>query len=183
MRETKKITVSAMAVALGVVFMALGYFVEVLDLTVAALCSVIMIIVFVEIGKPYTFLVWLATSLLGAIFYTSKLVWVTYFLLFGIYPILKAYIERAKRFLWIPLKLLFFNAVSPLMILISEKLLGIPFFGEDLSIPFLEGREWLFKLLVYLALNVVLLVYDFFLTVMIRAYFSKFRDILRKVLK
>ena len=35
MRKTKKITLGAACIALGVLFMALGYFIEVLDLTVA----------------------------------------------------------------------------------------------------------------------------------------------------
>ena len=43
MKETKKLTFASMAVALGVLFMTLGYFIEVLDLTVAALCSMLML--------------------------------------------------------------------------------------------------------------------------------------------
>ena len=39
MRETKKLALSALLVALGTVFMMLGSFVEVLDLTVCALAN------------------------------------------------------------------------------------------------------------------------------------------------
>ena len=39
MRKTKKLTVGAMMIAMGVLFMTLGYFVEALDLTVAAMLS------------------------------------------------------------------------------------------------------------------------------------------------
>lgn len=182
MKQTKKITVSAMAVALGVVFMTLGFFVEVLDLTVAALCSIIMLFVFIEVGKPYTFLVWLATSLLGALFFTGSLVWVTYFLVFGIYPIMKAYIERLKKPLWLPLKLVLFNISAFLLILVSELVFGIPFFGE-INMPIFEGREWIFKVLVCVILNVAFIAYDIFLTLMVRAYFSRIRPRIQKILK
>ena len=183
MRQTKKITLSAACIALGVLFMALGAFVEVLDLTVAAISSCLMAFVFIEIGDKYAFGVWIATSILGAIFFTGSLVWVTYFLICGIYPILKAYIEKLRRPLWIPLKLCFFVVSSLLMILIAEALLGIPFFGDTLNVPFFENNMDLFKGIVVIALIVALFVYDIFLTVMIRTYFSSFRDRIKSVLK
>lgn len=183
MKQTKKITLSAACIALGVLFMALGAFVEVLDLTVAALSSCLMAFVFIEIGDKYAFGVWLGTSILGAIFFTHSLVWVTYFLICGIYPILKAYIEKLKRVLWIPLKLVFFVISSLLMILTSEALLGIPFFEDTLNVPFFENNMELFRLIIVGALILALFVYDIFMTVMIRTYFSSFRDRIKSVLK
>ena len=171
-----------MAVALGVVFMMLGFFIEALDLTVAALCSILMLFVFIEIGRPYTFLVWICTSLLGALFFTGSLVWVTYFLVFGIYPIIKAYIERAKRIFWLPLKIVFFNIAAVALIAVSEFVLGIPFFGE-INMPVFEGKEWIFKAIVYAILNLAFVVYDIFLTLMVRAYFSRIRPAISKILK
>ena len=173
-----------MACALGVALMALGAFVEVLDLTVAAICSMIMMFVFIEIGSPYTFSVWIVTSILGFVFFPHSFVWVSYLLLFGIYPILKAYFEKLKRPFWIPVKLVFFIAVSAAMILVSELVLGIPFFATDeLNIPFFEENVKLFKGLVFLVLVAALFLYDVFMTVMARAYFSAFRDRIKKFLK
>ncbi len=183
MRQTKKITISAMAIALGVVFMTLGAFVEVLDLTVAAIASCIMIFIFIEIGKPYTYFVWLGTSLLVFVFFPGSFLWVTYLLIFGIYPILKAYIEKLKRAFWIPLKLLFFNISSPLMILASEYLLGIPFFEEDLNIPFLGENTLIVKIIIYVLLITALFFYDMLMTIIIRAYFSSLRAKVQKFLK
>ena len=135
MKQNKKITLSAMAIALGVLFMTLGFFVEVLDMTVAALCSCLMTFVFIEIGAKYAVAVWLGTSVLGAVFFTSSLVWVTFFLVFGIFPILKAFIERLKRPFWIPVKLALFLVSATVMILVSELILGIPFFASDTEFP------------------------------------------------
>ncbi|MBQ3016497.1 MAG: hypothetical protein IJD79_06940 [Clostridia bacterium] len=183
MKQTKKITFSAMSIALGVLFMTLGAFVEVLDLTASALCSCLMAFVFIEIGAKYAIAVWLGTTILGAVFYTHSLVWVTFFLIFGIFPILKAYIEKTKRPFWIPLKLAFFAISATVMILVSELLLGIPFFGDTSNMPLFEENTWLFKLLVYIFLVAALYVYDIFMTVMIRLYFTNIRKRIQSLLK
>ncbi len=183
MRQTKKITLSAACIALGVVFMALGYFVEVLDLTVSALISCIMAFVFIEIGDKYAFGVWLATSLLGAVFFTASLVWVTYFLVFGIYPILKAYIERLKRPLWTPIKLAVFLVSALLVLLVSEFILGIPFFSDDMSIPIFSGNTTVLKVAIFVALIGAMYLYDIFMTAMIRFYFASFRRRIQTLLK
>ena len=174
MKQTKKITLSAACIALGVLFMALGAFVEVLDLTVAALSSCLMAFVFIEIGDKYAFGVWLGTSILGAIFFTHSLVWVTYFLICGIYPILKAYIEKLPKWSWLIVKLAYINAMVWALFFISEKLLGIPFFGE-------EGI--VMQIILYVLLNVAFVAYDLFITVMVRFYYVKLRSRFKKLLK
>ena len=175
MKQTKKITLSAASVALTVLFMALGAYIELFDLTSAALSSIIMAFVFIEVGKPYTYLVWLGSSLLGFVFFSHSLVPITYFLVFGIYPILKAYIEKMKKPLWIPIKLLVFAVCSAAIIFTSTVLFGIPFFEDDIAIPWLKENAAIFKVAVYLGLVAALMVYDYFMTMMIRAYFSAFR--------
>ena len=172
-----------MSIALGVLFMTLGAFVEVLDLTAAALCSCLMAFVFIEIGSKYAIAVWLGTSILGFVFFPHSLVWVTFLLVFGIFPILKAYIERTKRPLWIPLKLAFFVVSALVLILVSELLLGIPFFSDTLNVPFFEENTWVFKVLVYVFMVVALFVYDVFMTVMIRMYFTNIRKRIQSLLK
>ena len=183
MKQTKKLTVSAVCIALGVLFMTLGAFIEVLDLTVAAMCSCLMAFVFIEVGDKYAFGVWLGTSILGFVFFTYSLVWVTYFLIFGIYPILKAYIEKLKKPFWIPIKLVLFVASSLLIILTSEVFLGIPFFGDTLEIPFFENNMELFKKIVVVGLIAAMYVYDVFMTIMIRAYLFTFRKRIKSILK
>ena len=115
MRQTKKLTLSAVSVALGVVFMVIGGFLDVLDLSACALASLISVFVFIEIGSPYTYLVWLATSLITFVMFPGSAIWIEYLAVFGIYPIIKAYIERAPRFLWLILKLIYANCVIWLM--------------------------------------------------------------------
>ena len=167
MKETKKLTISAILTALGVVIMLLGAVIEVLDLSVGAIASLIVVFVFVEIGKPYHWLVWICTSLLTALIYPGSALWIEYLLIFGIYPILKSYIERLPKWSWWPVKLVYINAVVGLLALAMEKLLGIPFF-ED------EGA-WM-RVLFWALLNVAFVMYDIFIKVLVRAYFAKYRE-------
>jgi hypothetical protein len=174
MKDTKKITLSAMLTALGVVIMLLGAVIEMLDLTVGAIASLIVVFVFVEIGKPYHWLVWLCTSLITALIYPGSALWIEYFLIFGIYPILKAYIERLPRWSWWPVKLVYINAVVGMLALAMEKLLGIPFF-ED------EG-VWM-RVLFWALLNVAFVMYDIFLRTLLRVYFVKYRERIISLIK
>ena len=174
MKTTKKVTISAMLVALGTALMLAGSVVEVLDLTVCALASLIVVFVYLELGSPYTWLVWICTSLCTALIYSGSIVWVEYFLVFGIYPLLKAYIERLPRWSWWPIKLVFINAEIWGIFAVAELLLGIPFFGEE---------SLIMKMTLYVLMNVAFIAYDLFITVMVRLYYDKFRRRFKQFLK
>lgn len=174
MKDTKKLTISAILTALGVVIMLLGAVIEVLDLSVGAIASLIVVFVFVEIGKPYHWLVWICTSLITAIIYPGSALWIEYLLIFGIYPILKSYIERLPRWSWWPVKLVYINAVVGLLALAMEKLLGIPFFEED--------GVWM-RVLFWALLNVAFVMYDVFIKVLVRVYFAKYRERIISLIK
>jgi hypothetical protein len=174
MRESKKLALSAMMCALGAVIMMLGAVIEALDLTVGAFASLLVVFVFIEIGKPYHFLVWICTTLIVALVFPGSALWVEYLLVFGIYPILKSYIERLPRWSWWPLKIAYINAVVAALAFGMEKLLGIPFFDE-------EG-EWMIAAF-WVLLNVAFVVYDLFLRTLIRLYFAKYREKFSRLLK
>ncbi len=174
MRETKKLAISAMLVALGTVFMSVGAMLEVADLTACAIASLLVVFVYIELGSPYTWLVWLATSLATAIMFFGSPVWSEYFLVFGIYPLMKAYIERLPKALWWPLKLLFINAVLWIILLLIEGVLGIPVLGADSDIM---------KIIIYLTANIAFIVYDLYIVAMTRVYVFKFRKRFERFLK
>lgn len=163
-----------MLTALGVVIMVLGAVIETLDLTVGALASLIVVFVFVEIGKPYHWLVWICTSLITALIFPGSALWIEYLLIFGIYPILKAYIEKLPTGVWWPVKLVYINAVVGLLALAMEKLLGIPFFEDEGAVM---------RILFWVLLNVAFVMYDIFLRTLLRVYFAKYRDRIIKLLK
>ena len=174
MSSTKKLTLSAITVALGAVFMTLGALFETLDLTVCCLASLLVMFVYMEIGSPYQWLVWICTSLAVFLIVPAKFVWAEYLFIFGIYPILKAYIERLARVFWIPLKAIFFIVVVVGAMLVCELLLGVPFFEVDAT--------WM-KVGMTALIGVAAAAYDMFLTVMIRFYIFKIRPRIKNLLK
>ena len=99
---------------------------------------------------------------------------VEYFLVFGIYPLLKAFVEKLPRWSWIALKLIFINLVIWLLFAVCELLLGVPFF---------EGDNLFLKALFYLFMNLTFIVYDIFITVMVRFYYDKIRPRIKSLLR
>ena len=163
-----------MMVALGTAFMIIGAVIEVLDLTVCALASMLVVFIFLEIGSYYPWLVWVCTSLATGLLYPASLIWVEYALIFGVYPLIKAYIEKLPRWSWIIVKLVYANAVIWALFFICEKLLGVPFFTDE--------ARWM-RILTYILTNVAFLAYDLFITVMVRFYYDKLRPRFKKLLK
>jgi hypothetical protein len=166
MKTTKKITVSAMVVALGAIFLVVGSYISAVDLIFEVVASLLAVFVYIELGSPYTWLVWPATTLTVAFLPNGISVAGLYFLVFGIYPILKAYIERLPKVLWWPVKLAYINAVIWLLIYFVDLIFGT---------PFLEGDTVWLQAAMYLLINVAFVMYDVFITVMVRFYFDKLR--------
>ena len=71
-KQTKYLTVSAMLAALGVVLLSLGAMVEVLDISVAVLASLLTVYAVIEMGGAYPWLIWLVTSVLSLLLLPQK---------------------------------------------------------------------------------------------------------------
>lgn len=181
MRQTKKLTLSAMIVALGTVFMVLGAVIEVLDLSAVALASVLVAFVYIELGSPYTWLVWICTALATFILYQHSPMWFIYLVLFGIYPILKGYIERLPRIFWWPIKLVFANVSFVLMLLGVSLITGLPFINTEETLFGISGNA--IYVITWIMLNVAFIAYDFFIIVMVRFYMERLRPKFKNLLK
>ena len=181
MKQTKKLTISAMVVALGTIFMLLGAVIEVFDLTAVALASVLVAFVYIEIGSPYTWLVWICTTLCTFLCYQHSPMWFIYFVLFGIYPILKGYIERLPRAFWWPIRILFGNVAFVLMIFGVGFITGIPFIDTEETFFGITGSA--LYIVAIVLVNLAMVAYDFFLGVMIRYYMENLRPKFKKILK
>ena len=181
MRQTKKLTLSAMIVALGTVSMVLGAVIEVFDLTAVALASALVAFVYIELGSPYTWLVWICTTLTTFILYQHSPMWFIYLVLFGVYPILKGHIEKLPRIFWWPIKLVFGNVAFVAMIFGIKLITGLPFISPEETIFGIDGSAM--YIVTWILLNVAFIAYDFFITVMVRYYLEKLRPRFRKILK
>ena len=175
MRTTKKLTVSAMATALGAALMALGAAVEVIDMALAALASLLIIIIIIEVGQPYPWLVWLSTSLITFLLsiFMESTVWLMYFV-FGVFPIIKLYVEKLRRGFWLLLKLVYVNLCIIGLAFALELIFGLPRFETD---------PLILKVGIYILSNVAFLMYDRLLTLASRIYFEKLRPRFRTFFK
>ena len=120
-----------MAVAISAAMLSLGALVEVLDMAVASLMSLLVVFVFIEIGSPFVWFVWLGTSLITCLIPNGLLVGLEYFAVFGIYPILKSYFERAPRALRWPIKIAYINLFILAALILSEFVSFISFFDIE----------------------------------------------------
>lgn len=163
-KTTRRLTVSALLAALGVVLLLLGSFVQVLDLSMAAIASLLVVFAVIEIGGKYPMLIYAVTSVLSLLLLPVKTAALIYFVFAGYYPILKAVLEGrlTKPLAWL-LKVVILCAAVALGLLGAGKLLLM-----DLSWIF---ANWWFLL----CLLPVFVLYDIALTRLISAYLGKWR--------
>ena len=95
-------------------------------------------------------------------------------MVFGIYPLVKAYIEKLPKWSWLIVKLVYINAVIWGLFAICELLLGIPFF---------DAENRIMAIVIYALMNVAFIAYDVFITVMVNFYYIKLRPRFKNFLK
>lgn len=150
--------------ALGVILLYVGSVIQVADLSMAVLASLLCVFAVIEYGKTAPWLVFGVTSVLSLVLLPQKTPAVVYTLFFGFYPILKERFEKFDRIRCIVFKELVFNAAL-IVILLAMKFL----FLEFTDIPFM------LYLIAIVLCEVVFLVYDFALTRLISLYVYKLR--------
>lgn len=176
--KTKKLTMSACLAAMGVVLLIIGAFVEVIDLSMAALASFFCIFAVIELGKGYPWMIFGVTGILSVLLMPQGLGGWFYLLFFGYYPIVKEKLEKLfKPLAWV-LKLAVFNAAITVYAVICYFL----FFGQlkgllDEFSSLFGGMDVgaMLVVAVYVVLNVIFVVYDFALTQLITLYLVKLR--------
>ena len=164
-QKTRFLTVSAMLAALGVVLLGLGAFVETLDLTTAALASILCVWAVIEMGGAYPWMIWAATALIGLLLLPQKSPAVFY-LFIGCYPMVKEKLEKLPRLPCILLKL----AVLHVMMVLAWLVMRL-FFPAEAQL----GFGWMLLALYVLGLA-AFLIYDFALTRLITFYIRRLRD-------
>ena len=166
-RQIKYLTVSAMLSALGVVILGLGALVEVLDLSVAAIASLLTVYAVIEIGGAYPWLIWIVTSTTALLLLPMKTPVLFYALLTGYYPILKQKIDRkmARLPAWAT-KIGVFAAslllICAAMWLFAPTLLETP-------------GGWIMAIGTLVVGAVAFVLYDIVLSMLISRYFSKWQ--------
>ncbi len=179
-QKTRKLTVCALLCALGAVMLCAGrLFDGSLDLSMAALASLIAVWAAEEIGGSYPWLIWLVTSALALMLIPFNTAAWEYLLFAGVYPMLRVQLEKLPRFARMLIKPVIFNAVIALGVLVLWQLL----FPAAQSYPaamgaFLggQGAHWGYSLAVWLLANFAFVLYD----VAIGRFICAYRINLRK---
>ena len=160
--------------ALSVLILYLGALIEVLDLSVSAMASLVIVLIVIEMGHSYAWLTYLAVSILSLILLPQKLAAIFFAAFMGFYPMLKSYIEKIRSLVvgWV-LKLCVAN---------------VALFGAYLIIKYFIPEEMDTELMMwalYALALVAFVVYDIAISRLISAYFYKLRDRLKiyKLLK
>ena len=165
-KATRKLTAAAVLAALGVVFLAFGAFIEVLDLSAAAIASLAVVFAVIELKGKYPVLIYLVTSLLAFLLLPSKTPALFYACFAGYYPILKALFEGhfSRPVSWL-FKILSFCAAMALIVLVGVKLL------------FPVGFAWqAWHMVMLVPLTLVFLIYDVALTRLVTFYLMRLRS-------
>lgn len=163
MKKNKKLAAAAILSALGVVILLLGSIITVLDLTMVAVASFLIILAVIEIGGAFPYLIWLVTGVLSLLLLPDKFGALIYLFFGGVYPIFKAKIERLHIALAWVVKLGFFNLLLTLMIVFANYIFYIPDTGMA------------FNITLFAVCNLAFICYDIASTQIITLYLYKLR--------
>lgn len=166
MRTSNKIAFTGLMLALTIAMLFLAVLMPLNRLFFTAISSVFVAVVIMEIGIGYGWLFYIASSLLALLLIPMKSIALLYAAIFGIYGIIKGYIEKIHdRWIEVILKLLFFN----LSLFILYKI-AAAFSPNELNI----SGQWSVVLL-WLAAQAAFLVYDYAYTLFLRLYHNRIR--------
>ena len=163
--DTKKIATGGVLLALSIATLFGATFVPGIELTLYALSSVYVAIIILEFTVNTGWLFYFASVMLAFIIIPNKGALIPYTIFFGIYAMMKYYIESFKKIsqpVEVLLKLLFFN----LMFVLGFIFFGMLFTGAiripDLALP-----------IILLLAQVFFLAYDYILTLMVGFYLKR----------
>ena len=165
--KTKCIAFSAILSALSVVILYLGSLLEVLDLSCAALASFAVVLVVIELGGVYPYLVWLCTSTLSLVLLPNKFIALVYLLFAGIYPILKARLDGLRAVFSWAVKISVFNVALILTWLATKFIFS------------LQSEPFALEVVFFALANLAFVLYDIAMSRIILLYIVKIRKRLK----
>lgn len=163
-KQTERLTLCAVCTALSVVMLSLGSLIDVLDLSAAALAGMLTVLVVIEIGGAWPWLVYAAAGLIGLLLLPCKLPGAIYLMFCGWYPIAKQKLERirCKPVSWV-IKIALANVATVAVVLATKYVLHLDHEVMELS------------LLLLAMVNVAFVLYDVAMTKLIALYTLRLR--------
>ena len=172
-----KIALGGVIAALSVVLMMTSGVITSLGYTVPMIAGLLLMVLVMEFGTRFTFLVYIAVSIISIFILGNKESAILYISFFGYYPIIKSIFEKKlKKILCWVCKYIVFNIAMCAFYFITSKILMISY--DD--VEFL-GKYSLLLLLA--AGNILFLMYDILLTRLITIYIFKWRKNFKRMFK
>lgn len=163
---TRRIAMCAVLCALAVVMLGLGAVIEVIDITAAAVASLVLLPILLCYGTRYAWLSYAVTGVLGVLLMPQSLGAWMFAGLTGFYPIIKQKLDRLPRLLGWAVKLLLLTAVLLLYLAIFYLiLLGgegsildafLKGFGEEEGTPLMAWAVVVLSLFTYILFDLLI---------------------------
>lgn len=166
--NAKKLSLGGILLALLVITLFIESVAPTNKLSLYALSSFYVSIIIAEFGVGRGWMFYFSSCLLSLILVQNKAALIPYVLFFGLYGIIKFYIEKMKNIiLEYVLKLLFFNLILGILYL---------FFKQMLLPGFVAEFPWWTLMILG---QIVFVVYDYVYSLFISYYFNKLKTILK----
>ncbi len=167
-QKTRSVATSGVLAALAVVILLLGSLIELLDLSAAAMASLVVMVAVIDLGIGYSVGVYAVSAVLSVLLF-PKTATIVFAAFLGYYPILKVYLDRIKPvLLQYAVKLALFNAFLFGILWLVEQLLGAGNDWSALGIP------------LYILGNLTFLVLDFAIARLSLFYIHKIKSRFKK---
>ncbi|GHU38794.1 hypothetical protein FACS1894105_13080 [Clostridia bacterium] len=173
--KIKKLPLSSILAALCVVALAIPSVIPTITYAASFLAGLIVIMSVIEIRGYYPILIYLTSSLIAVLILPNKNPAVLFALIFGVYPIFKAYIERYHPVLAYAVKISAFNVwMTASLFILKQAVSG----GFEINYGTIFDKAFesvTFGLIFYAVANAVFIAYDIALTYMTTMYIVKLR--------
>lgn len=163
-KEIRLIAVSSIFSALIVAMLVLGTFIEIFDITVAAICTFAVLIILMEAKNKYAFLVYLTSSILSLIFVPLSTATLYFVGFFGYYPIIKKLLMRLPKIIRKILCFAIFNISMAILMLLFKTIFA------------LTNEPYYIYILLFVTLNIVFVCIDYLLDIFPFIYIKKLRN-------
>lgn len=166
--NSKKMAISGLLLSLCVATLFFQTVLPIANYTIYIISSLFIGIVIIEIGVSYATLFYLASCILSLLIVPNKVFLIPYIIFFGFYGLAKFSIEKIRKiYLEIILKLLLFNGISGLSILLIKD-----FLFQSIKIPDFP------LIIVIIGLEIGFLAYDYFYTLFIDFYNKRIKRLI-----
>jgi hypothetical protein len=159
---SKKITYSGILLGLNIVLLLISNLISINTMFFMGLASLIISVIVMEYGVNTGVVFYIASIILSFVVMPNKAQWLLYILTFGIYGLVKYFIEKGRPiYIEVILKLIFANLVAVILYLILKNIVIIPI-----------------NIITIIVYQVAFLVYDYVYSLFIEYYNEKIKRII-----